>query len=137
MYWMLIGKENLHKNFSCYEKWMRYFYFLWADGSICQSIELLHYLKILAESRILLMEHKYPPPLFFIFLIIGYVKLSQGQACPAGLGKSFTEGPAGLEPPPKKRKIKNKQGGVFVSQEQNTGQSQNILTLADKLAVIW
>ena len=26
--------------------------------------------KLMAESRILLMEHKYPPPLFFVFMFI-------------------------------------------------------------------
>ncbi len=57
--------------------------------------------------------------LFFIFtLILGYVRLSKGQVCPAGLGKRFSEGPAELEPPSgdrnrKKRRIKNTGWGVI------------------------
>ncbi len=56
----------------------------------------------------MLMEHKYHPPRFFSFsmLILGQVTLS--QACPAGLGKRFSQGPAGagLE-----KNVKSKLGG--------------------------
>ena len=36
--------------------------------------------------------------IFIFFLILGQVRLSYGQACPAGLGKRFSQGPAWLEP---------------------------------------
>ena len=47
-----------------------------------------------AESRILLMEHKYPPTFFlscfYAYFRLGQARLSQGQTCPAGLGKRFS-----------------------------------------------
>ncbi len=61
------------------------------------------------ESRILLMEHNYPPPLFLIFVYLLFlcllqVRLGKGQVCPAGLGKRFSQGPAWLKPPAGARK---------------------------------
>ncbi len=52
-----------------------------------------------AESRILLMEHIYPPPLFLIIfmLILGQDRLDGGYVCPDGLRKRFSQSTAGLE----------------------------------------
>ena len=79
----------------------------------------------LGESRILLLNHKYPP--LFLFLCLFQVRLSKVQVCPAGLGKGYNQAPAGLEAPAgvrirKKRKIQNKGGGLFVLQDHNTGE---------------
>ncbi len=54
--------------------------------------------------------NNYPPPLIFCFVF------RLGLACPAGLGKMFSSGPAGSEPPQglelgEKRKIESQEGG--------------------------
>ena len=61
-------------------------------------------------------------------LILGDVRLGKGQVCSAGLGKRFSQGPTGLEPPAgarikKKRKIKNKGrgGGVICAPRSQHG----------------
>ncbi len=56
-----------------------------------------------------------PSPYYFIvfscfIIILGQVRLSQGQTCPTGLGKRFSQGPAGLEPPAGARIIKKGRG---------------------------
>ncbi len=52
------------------------------------------------------MEHSTPlPPLIFI-LILSKVRLGKGKVCPAGLGKRFSYGTAGLELPAGARIIK-------------------------------
>ena len=46
--------------------------------------------------------------LFFVFmLILGQVRLSQGQSCPTGLRKMFSQGPSGLKFPAEARNRKN------------------------------
>ncbi len=70
-----------------------------------------------------------PPPYFSLFFL-SYFRLSQGQACPAGLGKRFNQGPAGLEPPTGAiiRKIKNKKkwgGGGCLCSKSKTRDSPN------------
>ncbi len=78
----------------------------------------------------MLLEHKYPlPPLFFSFffflvymLVLGQVRkgVKKGHewqephaGCPAGLGKRFSQSPAGLQPPNiKKNKYKGREGFI-------------------------
>ena len=85
------------------------------------------------------LSTKNPPPLIFdIFICLFQVMLGKGQVCPAVLGKRFSQGPAGLDPPAgarirKKRKIKIRGEGLFVLQEHNTEEYRNfcykVLTL--------
>ncbi len=61
---------------------------------------------------------------YFFFLFLFQVSLVKGQVCPSGLGKRFSQGPAGLEPP------KNK-GEGFMLQVTNRGLHQgNVIFLA-------
>ncbi len=72
----------------------------------------------LAESRILLMEHKYRPPLIIDFCFM----LIQVRFAPQGQKRDLVRAPHGLELEIK-QKIKIKEGeGLIMLQEHNTGE---------------
>ena len=65
-----------------------------------------------------------PPPIIFDFCLFFVLGLGKGYACPAGLGKRFSQGSAGLEPPAgarirkKNEKSKLRGGGVLCSKSK-------------------